>query len=137
MCVLDPKTSFQIAAELLKHLLSTSTDTGPVYLCADGIREVGFSFILSSFVQWEARDCCRGNCGQPDVSTTRERRGLANDGLEPLRFVVMLFSPEDYTVISYDSILPWHPSVENLPSSPDPLTPALLPSFLFNSDSLR
>ena len=96
MCVVDLKTSFPIAAEWLKHLLSPSTDSGPVCPSAAGTREVSFSpTFSSSFVQWEAMDCCTGICGQPDVSSTREKRGLANDELEPLSFVVMLLSPQD------------------------------------------
>lgn len=67
MCAVDLKTSFPIAAEWLKHLLSPSTDSGPVCPSAARTREVGFSSTFSSsFGQWEAMDCCRGDCGQPE-----------------------------------------------------------------------
>lgn len=116
---------------------SPSTDSRLVYPSAAGTREVGFSpTFSSSFVQWEAMDCCRGICDQPDVSSTRERRGLANDGLEPLSFVVMLLSPRTKQSFHMTPVQPWHPSMENPPSSPDALTPALLPPFFSTQTSL-
>lgn len=56
VCRLDPKTSFQMAAEWLKYQLSASIDTGPVNSCSTaGTGEGGFCSIFSpSYVQWEA-----------------------------------------------------------------------------------
>lgn len=86
MCLLDPKTSSKLLqsdsscyCQLLLRLDQWTR------LQLEPERQASAPPSHLPLCMGEAMDCCRGNCGQPEeASSTRERRGLANDGLEPL-----------------------------------------------------
>ncbi|XP_008827287.2 exportin-5 [Nannospalax galili] len=101
VCRLDPKTSFQMAAEWLKYQLSASIDTGPVNSCPTaGTGEGGFcSIFSSSFVQWEAMTFFLESVINQMFRTLEKEEVPVNDGIELLQ-MVLNFEMKDPLILS-------------------------------------
>lgn len=101
VCRLDPKTSFQMAAEWLKYQLSASIDTGPVNSCSTaGTGEGGFCSIFSpSYVQWEAMTFFLESVINQMFRTLEKEELPVNDGIELLQ-LVLNFEIKDPLVLS-------------------------------------
>lgn len=101
VCRLDPKTSFQMAAEWLKYQLSASIDTGPVNSCSTaGTGEGGFCSIFSpSYVQWEAMTFFLESVINQMFRTLDKEELPVSDGIELLQ-LVLNFEIKDPLVLS-------------------------------------
>ncbi|XP_052048072.1 exportin-5 [Apodemus sylvaticus] len=101
VCRLDPKTSFQMAAEWLKYQLSAAIDTGPVNSCSTaGTGEGGFCSIFSpSYVQWEAMTFFLESVINQMFRTLGKEELPVNDGIELLQ-LVLNFEIKDPLVLS-------------------------------------
>uniref|UniRef100_A0A8C6H0Z6 Exportin-5 n=1 Tax=Mus spicilegus TaxID=10103 RepID=A0A8C6H0Z6_MUSSI len=101
VCRLDPKTSFQMAAEWLKYQLSASIDTGPVNSCSTaGTGEGGFCSIFSpSYVQWEAMTFFLESVINQMFRTLDKEELPISDGIELLQ-LVLNFEIKDPLVLS-------------------------------------
>ncbi|XP_051008849.1 exportin-5 [Acomys russatus] len=100
-CRLDPKTSFQMAAEWLKYQLSTSIDTGPVNSCSTaGTGEGGLcSIFSSSYVQWEAMTFFLESMINQMFRTLEKEELPVSDGIELLQ-MVLNFEMKDPLILS-------------------------------------
>lgn len=101
VCRLDPKTSFQMAAEWLKYQLSASIDTGAVNSCsAAGTGEGGLCSIFSpSYVQWEAMTFFLESVINQMFRTLDKEELPVSDGIELLQ-LVLNFEIKDPLVLS-------------------------------------
>ncbi|XP_060225512.1 exportin-5 [Meriones unguiculatus] len=101
VCRLDPKTSFQMAAEWLKYQLSTSIDTGPMNSRSTaGTGEGGFcSIFSSSYVQWEAMTFFLESMITQMFRTLEKEELPVNDGIELLQ-MVLNFEMKDPLILS-------------------------------------
>ncbi|XP_031204234.1 exportin-5 [Mastomys coucha] len=101
VCRLDPKTSFQMAADWLKYQLAAAIDTGPVNACsAAGTGEGGFCSIFSpSYVQWEAMTFFLESVINQMFRTLEKDELPVNDGIELLQ-LVLNFEIKDPLVLS-------------------------------------
>lgn len=101
VCRLDPKTSFQMAAEWLKYQLSAAIDTGPVNSCSTaGTGEGGFCSIFSpSYVQWEAMTFFLESVINQMFRTLEKEELPVNEGIELLQ-LVLNFEMKDPLILS-------------------------------------
>lgn len=101
VCRLDPKTSFQMAAEWLKYQLSAAVDTGPVNSCSTaGTGEGGFCSIFSpSYVQWEAMTFFLESVINQMFRTLEKEELPVNEGIELLQ-LVLNFEMKDPLILS-------------------------------------
>ncbi|XP_034377060.1 exportin-5 [Arvicanthis niloticus] len=101
VCRLDPKTSFQMAAEWLKYQLSAAIDTGPVNSCSTtATGDGGFCSIFSpSYVQWEAMTFFLESVINQMFRTLEKEELPVNDGIELLQ-LVLNFEMKDPLVLS-------------------------------------
>ncbi|XP_032756531.1 exportin-5 [Rattus rattus] len=101
VCRLDPKTSFQMAADWLKYQLSAAIDTGPVNSCSTaGTGEGGFCSIFSpSYVQWEAMTFFLESVINQMFRTLEKEELPVNEGIELLQ-LVLNFEMKDPLILS-------------------------------------
>ncbi|OBS58406.1 hypothetical protein A6R68_10442 [Neotoma lepida] len=97
VCRLDPKTSFQMAAEWLKYQLSAPIDTGPVN---SGTGEGGYcSIFSSSYAQWEAMTFFLESVINQMFRTIDKEEVPVNDGIDLLQ-MVLNFEMKDPLILS-------------------------------------